>query len=83
MMCLRKHIHRYRCHYSIIRTQHRKIAGLCGRITTYIHNPVRGCIEQVAEIKAKIIGQPPQFCCIVLYDGKGSLIFVERPLETE
>ena len=35
-------------------------------------------IEQVEEIKAKIIGQPPQYCCMVLYEGKGSLIFVNR-----
>lgn len=40
-------------------------------------------IEQVEEIKAKIIGQPPQFCCMLLYEGKGSLIFVDRPVETE
>jgi hypothetical protein len=40
-------------------------------------------IEQVEEIKAKIIGQPPQFCCMVLFEGKGSLIFVDRPVETE
>ena len=35
-------------------------------------------IEQVEEIKAKIIGQPPQYCCMVLSEGKGSLIFVNR-----
>lgn len=40
-------------------------------------------IEQVEEIKGKIIGQPPQFCCMVLYEGKGSLIFVNRHDETE
>lgn len=40
-------------------------------------------IEQVEEIKAKIIGQPPQFCCMVLYEGKGSLIFVNRQSESE
>ena len=35
-------------------------------------------IEQVEEIKSKIIGQPPQYCCMVLFEGKGSLIFVDR-----
>ena len=40
-------------------------------------------IEQVEEIKAKIIGQPPQYCCMVLYEGKGSLIFVNRDINAE
>jgi hypothetical protein len=37
-------------------------------------------MEQVEEIKAKIIGQPPQYCCLVLAEGKGSLIFLARPI---
>jgi len=40
-------------------------------------------IEQVEEIKAKIIGQPPQYCCMLLYEGKGSLIFVNRDSDPE
>lgn len=37
-------------------------------------------MEQVEEIKAKIIGHPPQYCCLVLTEGKGSLIFLARPV---
>ena len=40
-------------------------------------------IEQVEEIKAKIIGQPPQYCCLVLAEGKGSLIFLPRVMVNE
>ena len=40
-------------------------------------------IEQVEEIKAKIIGNPPQFCCMVLAEGRGSLIFVNRQVMPE
>ena len=39
-------------------------------------------IEQVDEIKAKIKGNPPQYCCLVLAEGKGSLIFLARPTKT-
>lgn len=40
-------------------------------------------IEQVEEIKAKIIGQPPQYCCMVIYEGNGSLIFVNRDVDAD
>jgi hypothetical protein len=35
-------------------------------------------IEQVEEIKSKITGNPPQYCCLVLAGEKGSLIFLGR-----
>ena len=35
-------------------------------------------IEQVEEIKTKITGQSPQYCCLVLNAGQGSLIFLPR-----
>ena len=35
-------------------------------------------IEQVEEIKTKILGQPPQYCCLVLYEEQGSIIFLPR-----
>lgn len=35
-------------------------------------------IEQVEEIKSKITGQPPQYCCLVLAEGQGSIIFLPR-----
>ncbi len=35
-------------------------------------------IEQVEEIKSKITGQPPQYCCLVLAGEAGSLIFLPR-----
>jgi hypothetical protein len=35
-------------------------------------------IEQVEDIKKKITGQPPQYCCLVLAEGEGSLIFLAR-----
>ncbi len=33
-------------------------------------------IEQVEEIKAKITGTAPQYCCLVLLGEKGSLVFL-------
>lgn len=36
-------------------------------------------IEQVDEIKAKITGKPPMYCCLVIEGDKGSLIFLPRP----
>ena len=39
-------------------------------------------IEQVEEIKAKITGNPPQYCCLVLAEGSGSLIFLPRQTGT-
>ena len=35
-------------------------------------------IEQVEEIKAKVTGNPPSYCCLVLSAEKGSLIFLPR-----
>ncbi len=35
-------------------------------------------IEQVEEIKSKITGVNPQYCCLVLAEEKGSLIFLPR-----
>jgi hypothetical protein len=35
-------------------------------------------IEQVEEIKSKINGTHPQYCCLVLAEEKGSLIFLPR-----
>ncbi len=35
-------------------------------------------IEQVEEIKAKITGNPPQYCCLVLSGEKGSMVFIPR-----
>jgi len=35
-------------------------------------------IEQVEEIKAKITGSNPKYCCLVLAEEKGSMIFLPR-----
>lgn len=35
-------------------------------------------IEQVEEIKLKIAGTPPAYCCLVLSGNKASLIFLPR-----
>ena len=35
-------------------------------------------IEQVDEIKSKIYGELPMYCCLVLSEEKGSLIFLPR-----
>lgn len=35
-------------------------------------------IEKVDEIKAKITGPRPQYCCLVLTEEKGSMIFIPR-----
>lgn len=35
-------------------------------------------IEQVDEIKAKITGSRPQYCCLVLTEDKGNMIFIPR-----
>jgi len=35
-------------------------------------------IEQVEEIKSKIAGDHPRYCCLVLAEEKGSLIFLPR-----
>jgi hypothetical protein len=40
-------------------------------------------IEQVDEIKKKTTGNPPQYCCLVLSEGEGSLIFLPRENVTE
>lgn len=40
-------------------------------------------IEQVEEIKSKIMGNPPQYCCLVLAGEKGSLIFLGRQTGVE
>jgi hypothetical protein len=39
-------------------------------------------IEQVNEIKAKITGTPPQYCCLVLTGDHASLIFFPRTKST-
>ena len=38
-------------------------------------------IEQVEDIKHKITGNPPQYCCLVLYGEKASLVFLPRQLD--
>lgn len=38
-------------------------------------------IDKVEEIKTRIKGTPPQFCCLVLHEGDGSLIFLPRDKE--
>ncbi len=35
-------------------------------------------IEQVEEIKSKINGQPPQYCCLVVSGEEGGLVFFDR-----
>lgn len=35
-------------------------------------------IEQVNDIKSKITGSPPVYCCLVLSGEKGSLVFLPR-----
>ena len=35
-------------------------------------------IEKVEEIKAKITGDRPQYCCLVLSGEKGSIVFIPR-----
>jgi hypothetical protein len=35
-------------------------------------------IEKAEEIKAKITGNPPQYCCLVLSGEKGSIVFIPR-----
>jgi hypothetical protein len=35
-------------------------------------------IEKVEEIKAKITGNPPQYCCLVLSGEQGSIVFIPR-----
>lgn len=35
-------------------------------------------IDRVEEIKSKIKGSPPHYCCLILFEGKGSLIFLPR-----
>ena len=35
-------------------------------------------IEQVEEIKRKISGEPPMYCCLVLSGDKGSLVFLPK-----
>ena len=35
-------------------------------------------IEKVEEIKAKITGNPPQYCCLVLSGEMGSIVFIPR-----
>jgi len=37
-------------------------------------------IEQVDEIKLKIMGDPPLYCCLVLSGEKGSLVFLLRKI---
>jgi hypothetical protein len=35
-------------------------------------------IEKVEEIKHKITGNPPQYCCLVLSGEQGSIVFIPR-----
>jgi len=35
-------------------------------------------IEKVEEIKQKITGNPPQYCCLVLSGEEGSIVFIPR-----
>lgn len=35
-------------------------------------------IEKVEEIKQKITGNPPQYCCLVLSGEQGSIVFMPR-----
>lgn len=35
-------------------------------------------IDQVEDIKKKIAGDPPQFCCLVIAGENGSIIFLPR-----
>lgn len=35
-------------------------------------------IEQVDEIKSKITGEVPMFCCLVLSEDKASIVFIPR-----
>lgn len=35
-------------------------------------------IEQVDDIKRKMTGDPPRYCCLVISGAEGSLIFIDR-----
>jgi len=35
-------------------------------------------VNQVDEIKGKIAGTPPAFCCLVIAEGQGSLVFIDQ-----
>jgi len=38
-------------------------------------------MDQVEEIKQRINGMPPQYCCLVLAEGNGGFVFLNREEE--
>jgi hypothetical protein len=63
-----------------IADRHEIIGNWSVNISTLEEFYIKGVIgiEQVEEIKAKIKGDPPQYCCLVLAEGQGSIIFLPR-----
>ena len=58
-----------------------KIAGSWSvNISTLEEFYIKGLvtIEKVEEIKNKIKGNPPQYCCLVLSGEEGSIVFIPR-----
>ncbi len=76
--------HRQEVNVGIPIADHHMISGNWSvNISTLEEFYIKGLvmIEQVEEIKKKITGQPPQYCCLVLTADKGSLIFL--PIESD
>lgn len=63
-----------------IADRHRSAGNWSVNISTLEEFYIKGLvsIEQVEEIKSKIKGSPPQYCCLVVSGEEGSLIFLSR-----
>ncbi len=63
-----------------IADRHKIIGGWSVNISTLEEFYIKGLvtIEQVEDIKSKITGAHPRYCCLVLDEEKGSLIFLPR-----
>jgi hypothetical protein len=64
----------------LIADRHEIIGDWSVNISTLEEFYIKGLvtIEQVDEIKAKITGSRPQYCCLVLTEDKGNMIFIPR-----
>lgn len=73
--------HRQEVNVGLLILDHHAVAGNWSiNISTLEEFYIKGVvtIEKVEEIKAKITGKPPQYCCLVLSGEKGSIVFIPR-----
>jgi hypothetical protein len=73
--------HREDIHVGLLIADYRTHAGNWSvNVSTLEEFYIKGLvtIEKVDEIKNKIRGNPPQYCCLVLSGEEGSIVFIPR-----